>query len=402
MSVPASTTAFLSVLGVQSIGGSVAIGKTRRKTVRHSNPAIGHGTWCAYCGDEHAPVTDHLVPVGQGGPNIGQNLRPSCGSCNSIKGSKDWLLFGKAMDSESIKTARLAMLALVPNHLIRDPRTAWKRNDVRRALNQRWQLPRCAMFAACCNDFGYVGWPIEGTRTIGKDIRAAIVTSGAVRLADGLAVAFRVPRGKFLELVWDLIDRNAWVRRLDILGLPDATPSDDPELARWAETYKNVGEIVLRRPYVPRINGRYPRRVEGVLTPKWYPTKPLAPGEVRKPRKPRGEGRCALAAQRKVVEALEWLKRKPAPRFYEPGPNERAYLEGLTPEQARLLDLAWRHFAYEAAGIEMPRRRKPRKVRAENTYFRGRRNRAERQAKRDAEDRAWEHAHGKPTGWLDC
>lgn len=401
MSVPASTTAFLSVLGVQSIGGSVAIGKTRRKTVRHSNPAIGHGTRCAYCGDEHAPVTDHLVPVGQGGPNIGQNLRPSCSSCNTLKGNADWLLFGKAIDPKDIKAARLAMLALVPNHLIRDPRSAWKRDDVCRSLNRRWQVPRCAMFASCCDDYGYVGWPIEGTRTIGKDIRAAIVASGAVRVADGLAVAFRVPREKFLELVWDLIDRNAWVRRLDIPGHPDATLRDDPELARWSETYRNVGEIVLRRPYVPRIDGRYPHRPEGVSAPKSYPTKPPALGEVRKPRIRRGEGRNARAAQRKVAEALEWLKRKPAPRFYEPGPHERAYLGGLTPEREWLLDRAWRRLAYEVAGREMPVRRKPRKVRADNTYFRGRRGRAERVAKRQAEDRAWEHSNGKPQGWLD-
>ena len=403
-----SCLAFLAALRTQKVGGTAAISSMKRKILTHPDPAIGHGQRCAYCGCEIGPrasssttwAMDHIIPIGQGGPNIGQNMRPACYRCNYNKGTRDWLLFGCAVNPEDIKQARLAMLALVPNHLVRDPSQAWKRDDVHRVLGNRWQHPRSVVFAACIGDDGFVGWPKAGTTAVSRPQRAAIEATGAERHESLKAVAYRVPRPRFLQLVWDLIDCNAWVRRLDIPGQQDATPADDPELARWSETYRNVGEIVLRRGYVPRINGRCPHRPEGVPAPKSYPTKPLVPGEVRKPRAPRGTGRRALAAQRKVEQTIEWLRRKPAKRFYEPGPRERAYLEGLTPERERLLDLAWRSLAYEAAGVEMPRRRKVRKVRAAKSYFHGRRGRTERLAQRAAEDRAWEREHGKPEGWL--
>jgi len=378
-----------------------------RKILTHPDPAIGYGNKCVYCGTalglhgEAGTVrctAGYVVSLSAGGPNIVASMVPACDTCNINKGPNDWLLFKRARDPSKIRNLRLEMLKISRNHLVRDPRENWKKLDVQRVLAKRWSLSRTTFYACCLDGVALIGarpkakWSAETSKVLdGLE---------AIPFSRGVSV-WTVSRDKFLSVVWSLIDLNALVNRIDIPGHQDTTPSDDPELARWAETYRNVGEIVLRRSYVARVNGRYPRRAEGVPPPKWYPTKPLAPGEVRKPRKPRGEGRRALDAQRKVAEALEWLKRKPAPRFYEPGPNERAYLEGLTPEREWLLDRAWRRLAYEAAGVEMPLRRKPRKVRADNTYFRGRRRRAERVEKRAVEDRAWERAHGKPEGWLD-
>lgn len=377
-----------------------------RKILTHPHPGIGYGNRCVYCGvalglhGEEGTVrctADHVVPLSSGGPNIVASMVPACYPCNRAKGSADLLFFGKAIESEKLQRLRLKMLEISANHLVRNPREAWQKADVQAALAKRWAKPRTAFYACCLASVAFIGARAKARWS--ADIGKVLADLEVVPLSRGASV-WVVDRAKFLPVVWSLIDLNALVSRIDIPGQQDATPADDPELARWAETYRNVGEIVLRRGYVPRINGRCPRRSEGVPAPKTYPTKPLAPGEIRKPRAPRGTGRRALAAQRKVEEAIEWLRRKPAKQFYEPGPRERAYLEGLTPERERLLDLAWRNLAYEAAGVEMPRRRRVRKVRAAKSYFHGRRGRTERLAQRAAEDRAWEQAHCKPEGWL--
>lgn len=41
---------------------------------------------CTYCG-ERADTTDHVIPQAFGGADLPENLVPSCGSCNSRKGS---------------------------------------------------------------------------------------------------------------------------------------------------------------------------------------------------------------------------------------------------------------------------------------------------------------------------
>lgn len=50
---------------------------------------------CAYCNgvpiDDASLTADHVVPKSKGGEDLTRNIVPACGSCNSRKGSEDWL-----------------------------------------------------------------------------------------------------------------------------------------------------------------------------------------------------------------------------------------------------------------------------------------------------------------------
>lgn len=47
-----------------------------------------YGDACHYCGGAFEEI-DHAVPVSKGGPHTLANVRPSCGSCNRRKGTKE-------------------------------------------------------------------------------------------------------------------------------------------------------------------------------------------------------------------------------------------------------------------------------------------------------------------------
>ena len=241
-----------------------------------THPVVGSAGRCVYCGCEIGPVTsgkamwsmDHLVPISAGGPASGsENQLPACAACNGEKGSKDWLLFGKAVEPERVQSLRLRMLARSLNHLAPDPSKAWTKLQVDRLLANRWRYPRTTFYAAVSSVGAFIGMR-PGTFT-GPEVAA--VLSLIPKVEEGMArgyLVWKMPGPRFLEVVWQLIALNAYVRRLDLGSeFPDATPQDNVELARWAETYWNTGEIVLRREYRIREdwhpNRRYPRREPG-------------------------------------------------------------------------------------------------------------------------------------------
>ena len=45
---------------------------------------------CVYCGEEKPLTQDHFIPVTKGGEYTHNNIIPSCKSCNSSKGNKDF------------------------------------------------------------------------------------------------------------------------------------------------------------------------------------------------------------------------------------------------------------------------------------------------------------------------
>ena len=383
------------------------------KVLMHPLPGIGYGKQCVYCGVPLAlkrqPGTvrctsDHVVPLAAGAPNFVSAMVPACDACNVRKGSRDWLLFGAAINPDLIRGIRLSMLASSQNHLVRDPVDAWKKPDVLRILAQRWGKPRTTFYASCLSDVALIG--VRPQAEWGSETAAVLRKFAPVpiRFPHGQTV-WIVERARFLDLVWSLIALNAWMRKLDIPGHPDATPQGNPEMARWAETYRNVGEIVLRRAYLPRRvwspKRAYPRRPDGEPAPRPYPVKPLAPNEVRTQRAPRYTSKRWQRRQQVIADNVAWMKANPPRQVREPGPAEREWLANLTPYRRHLLDLGFRMLAYEAAGLVMPFVASQRKQRSAASYFRGRRQRAASLANRHAEDRRWEREHGKPDGWLN-
>ena len=50
---------------------------------------------CAYCNgvpiDDASLTADHVIPKAHGGQDLTRNIVPACSSCNSSKGSQNWL-----------------------------------------------------------------------------------------------------------------------------------------------------------------------------------------------------------------------------------------------------------------------------------------------------------------------
>lgn len=328
------------------------------------------GEWqCIYCGraigDERMVTEcpevakwaiDHLVPVAVGGPDLGLNLVPACDRCNIQKGSSDWLLFGKAVDKERVMRARLEVFAHTPNHLIRNPLLeGWTRLKVARVLETRREHPRTVIFAACPpGDYGYIG--LRAGMKCGIEVQA--VLAGCVALPCRVHRAWRVSRSRWLDVVWQLIALNSLMLRLDLgAEWPDATPADNADDARWAETYRSLTEIVYRRariyrPWSPKNPGPPLPASERAGGP------PTRPGG-KLPRRPNGEGRRAQRNARlreKLIRRLEDI-----PVYKPPGPAERAFITqrraaGITQAcDDALMRLAVRRLAYEwTHGKAMP------------------------------------------------
>ena len=58
---------------------------------------------CAYCGNKHALAQDHLIPVAKGGEYTKDNIIPSCQSCNSSKGKKEFTKWYSTQEYYSVK-----------------------------------------------------------------------------------------------------------------------------------------------------------------------------------------------------------------------------------------------------------------------------------------------------------
>lgn len=58
---------------------------------------------CAYCGEKLALTQEHFVPLSKGGEYTHNNIIPSCGSCNSSKGNKDFFKWYPQQETYSKK-----------------------------------------------------------------------------------------------------------------------------------------------------------------------------------------------------------------------------------------------------------------------------------------------------------
>lgn len=73
--------------------------KARRRTAERSGTVTvaewqaildRYGHRCAYCGDGGQLTMDHVIALAIGGRHEPENVVPSCGPCNSSKGTADW------------------------------------------------------------------------------------------------------------------------------------------------------------------------------------------------------------------------------------------------------------------------------------------------------------------------
>lgn len=189
-------------------------------------------------------LLESIVRADAGGTNDPDNLVAVCRSCDKRKGRLDPL--GWCLTPEK-RERREQALAVSHNHLLARPLSS--KASVVRELKLRWANMRYAALAVCTGEAGWVAWPI----VTGIPGPAAVVlrTFGGEFTTRERWTVVRLPRERFLDAVWMLIDTNGFVRPLPLPGCPDGTLKDDPERARWAETYIDMNDIVRRRPPLP-------------------------------------------------------------------------------------------------------------------------------------------------------
>ena len=210
-----------------------------------------------------------LISRRLGGQHDQMNLIASCIDCQHRKDGKDWITCPLAPDElarETLASRRLQVMETCQNHLLRSRETAKTRPYVLALLRQRWAHPRFTVRAALTEEIGLLGYgPGDHVPT---EIVVQLSHYGAfpVRSAAGV---FTAPAANFHALVWDLIDQNAWVRRVD-LGSENRDPTvPGGSLDRWHETFTSVGDIHRRRERMPWVHpSKRPNKHELPMDPR--------------------------------------------------------------------------------------------------------------------------------------
>ena len=204
------------------------------------------GDSCQFCGQPSAEplVLAYLISVELGGPHDKKNLLVLCKECAARSHASDWISWKRKTKSLTpmLTARRLEVLALSVNHLLRSRDTARTKPYVIKQLQRRWQHPRFVVRACLTEQGGLLAFPQHTPMPEGIAI--------LIRLQGGQPVAgapriFHVPANRFLDLVWQLIDLNARVRRMEIEAFLDPTPQDEGP-SRWGETYASVHDIARR------------------------------------------------------------------------------------------------------------------------------------------------------------
>ncbi len=226
----------------------------RHKAIVLENPS------CLFCGCSlvsGAPQTgaddaeqlriDHLIPQQLGGPHEHLNLVASCLGCKKRKNNQDWLACALASDNvakDILAAHRMKVMESCRNHLLQSRETARTKPYVLVKLRERWAHPRFTIRAALTNEMGLIGFGPKDHVPSEIVVQLRHFNAFPATREGGI---FSVPASNFHPLVWHLIERNAWIQRMDLgPDYLDLTPSDD-SLSRWHETFTSVDDIHRRR-----------------------------------------------------------------------------------------------------------------------------------------------------------
>jgi len=277
-------------------------------------------TPCAYCGKPcgESRTIGQLIPIALGAGPVTPNLVNLCLVCRRKQGQRDWISLDNKADSPALDAARIGALKVAPNHRTR---MRLPISEITRALAKRWKHPRGALVACCLETAGFFGWPAAVADAIPPHLLTLLIESGA-GMVNGRGNAWGVPRARFLDVAWKLIEAGAWLRRIDIPGHPDATPMDDADAARWWETSRSVNALVRACRLSPQ------------------------------PRKPNGEGRRSRRTRREFGAWKRWLVIFPAGTATRPEPMKSMPLSEVY--RQHLIGQAASQLMREARGESMP------------------------------------------------
>lgn len=222
---------------------------------------------CNFCGVADEPLElVHLVSPLLGGPSALENLLAACSQCAARAKRMDWLAWRRKTKclAPALAAQRLKVLAVSDNHLLRNRDEARTKPYLLRKLEARWQHQRFVVRACLSVQGGLLAFQKRGA--IPEGILLLVRLHGGSPVA-GAHRNFAIPRERFLDLIWILIEHGARVRRMEVEGFPDTTPPDEGA-SRWHETYTSVNDIVRRRPKV---------KPEAYMRPRAWHEKPMDP-----------------------------------------------------------------------------------------------------------------------------
>lgn len=175
---------------------------------------------CAYCGIalsvtgnriDRAPraMADLLVPMALGGTALERNRVLCCAECQNDKGGKDWIAFGRGTAPAQLLARRRDALLDGANHVL--PLSVKGTTAAMNALKQRWAFPRFCVVAQVFEEVGLFGWdlrslPSERTGAVRLRLRFEF---GGRDVSQGRFALFEVPRERWHDAAWALVEENA-------------------------------------------------------------------------------------------------------------------------------------------------------------------------------------------------
>lgn len=221
---------------------------------------------CIFCngpaerfgGHTGAAQVHQVVPASHGGAALEFNLVLACGACILERQDRDWLDWGKAVDPQAMAQQRLrAMQHCTLMHYTKDPKGSRSDLGAKAKLRPRWALPRSTVYAFCSAEGGYFG------------IREAMPTpllgfllsqAGAVRVSPGV---WYVAPEAFVATCWQLIEANAWVKRVHLERVEEWDGASNPIERQWWCVVRSTREVAERRGrQLPKMKGRGAARLK--------------------------------------------------------------------------------------------------------------------------------------------
>lgn len=209
-------------------------------------------------------VVAQIVPVELGGPDDFSNCFLCCERCNRRRGTSDLLSLGEPFCSPTaapilpshgralgfsptdLVQRRLELLARSANHWTPHTRNSMK-STVRRHLAKRWAEPRFRVFAHHSSDLGLIGFARRSGDAESMGVAKLLTKfqgASAVLLDDDVSV-YQIDREHFLPLIWSVIELNALVVSVRVLGKDALAPGSEWQ-DFWPDHVRSVAALRSR------------------------------------------------------------------------------------------------------------------------------------------------------------
>lgn len=212
---------------------------------------------------ESSIVVAQIVPIEHGGPDDFSNCFLCCERCNRRRGTSDLLSLepfcsattapplpshGRALgfSSTDLMQRRVELLARSANHWTPHTRNSMK-STVLKHLAKRWAEPRFRVFAHHSSDLALIGFTRRSGDAESLGVAKVLTKfqgASAVLMDDDVSV-YQVDPGRFLPLIWSLIELNALVMPVRVLG-KDALPLGSEWQHFWSDHVPSVAALRSR------------------------------------------------------------------------------------------------------------------------------------------------------------